>query len=641
MHNLDYRDPGSSITNGGKYNTRECKLLAGHLFCPKFEQYCSRSDHPRYINPETPPPPTPDPIPKYPHSAMGTIPLPIFLLFLSLPAMSEERNPPASPGKLATCLSSAQLTNYTIPSVDPTDAAMSSYYRVLNFSIQNLRFARPSLPKPAAVVLPDDTLQLRSTVICCRRANLGIRIRSGGHSYEGLSYTAGHDTPFVIIDLMNMNRVWVDPENRTAWVESGATLGETYHAIAKASDSIAFSAGSCPTVGSGGHIAGGGFGLLSRKYGLAADNVLDAILVDPSGRVLDRKSMGDDVFWAIRGGGGGTWGAVYAWKIRLLPVRKRVTAFIINRPGSTQAVAELLHKWQRVSPSLPDEFYLSCFVGAGLPELDRIGMSATFKGFYLGPKPEAVAILNRRFAELNLSDSELHEMSWIESVVFFSGLPKGSSVSDLKKRILHTKTFFKAKSDYVREPISKRDLVRALDLLSDEPKACLILDPYGGAMATKGSEDLPFPHRRGNLYAIQYLVEWTADDDGRRDEYMEWIRGFYGFMGEFVSKGPRAAYVNYLDLDLGNTGWTDGSKGYSDPVAEARVWGERYFLGNFDRLVRAKTAVDPDNVFRNEQSIPPLGLGSVLDREGKGTWDDDHGVCRMVGWTSSCKGITL
>ncbi|KAG1360932.1 reticuline oxidase [Cocos nucifera] len=557
---------------------------------------------------------------------MGSIPLPLFLLFLSLSAGVEAGNPPASPRNLATCLSSAQLTNYTIPSVDPSEAAMSSYYRVLNFSIQNLRFARPSLPKPAAVVLPGNKLQLRSTIICCRLANLGIRIRSGGHSYEGLSYSAGDHTPFVIIDLMNMNRVWVDVENRTAWVESGATLGDTYHAIAMANDSIAFSAGSCPTVGSGGHIAGGGFGLLSRKHGLAADNVLDAVLVDPDGRVLDRESMGDDVFWAIRGGGGGTWGAVYAWKIRLVPVPKRVTSFIINRAGSTQTVAELVHKWQRVAPSLPDEFYLACFVGAGLPELDRIGMSATFKGFYLGPKPAAVATLNRRFAQLNLSDSELQEMSWIESVVFFSGLPKWSSVSDLKNRILHTKTFFKAKSDYVLQPISKRDLVRALDLLSDEPKAYLILDPYGGAMDRVGSEDLPFPHRRGNLYVIQYLVEWTADDDGRRDEFMEWIRGFYGFMGEFVSKGPRAAYVNYLDLDLGSTGWTDGNEGDSDPVAEARVWGERYFLENFDRLVRAKTAVDPDNVFRNEQSIPPLGLGLGLRGDEEGTWDDDHGV---------------
>lgn len=557
---------------------------------------------------------------------METFPPPLFLLFLCLAAKVPARYPPASAPDLATCLSSAGVTNYTIRSVDPSDAATPSYYRVLNFSIQNLRFTGPSLPTPAAVVLPDHKLHLRSTIICCRRADLGIRIRSGGHSYEGLSYSAGGHSPFVVIDLMNMHRVWVDAEKRTAWVESGATLGETYHAIAESIDSIAFSAGSCPTVGSGGHIAGGGFGLLSRKYGLAADNVLDAVLIDPAGRVLDRKSMGDDVFWAIRGGGGGTWGAVYAWKIRLVPVPDRVTSFIVNRAGSTRTVAELVHKWQRVAPSLPDEFYLSCFIGAGLPELGRVGMSATLKGFYLGPNTEAVAILSRRFAELNLSDSELHEMNWIESVVFFSGLPTGSSVSDLKNRILYRKTYFKAKSDYVRDPISRRDLIRVLDLLSNEPKAYLILDPYGGAMDRIRSENLPFPHRRGNLYIIQYMVEWTADGDGRREEYMRWIRGFYAYVGEFVSKGPRAAYVNYLDLDLGSAGWTDGRERYSDPVAEARVWGERYFLENFDRLVRTKTAIDPDNVFRNEQSIPPFRLGSVLDGDEEGAWNDDHGV---------------
>ncbi|KAF6174553.1 hypothetical protein GIB67_002794 [Kingdonia uniflora] len=87
---------------------------------------------------------------------------------------------------------------------------------------------------------------------------------------------------FVLIDLMNLNRVLVDVELKTAWVEAGATLG------------------SC------GHIGGGDWGLKSRKYGLASDNVVNAILVDSNGRLLDRQMMGEDVFWAIRGGGPGS-----------------------------------------------------------------------------------------------------------------------------------------------------------------------------------------------------------------------------------------------------------------------------------------------------------------------------------------------
>ncbi|WOL05455.1 reticuline oxidase-like [Canna indica] len=511
--------------------------------------------------------------------------------------------------RLTECLSAAGVDNYTVPPSEPSDAANSTYYSLLNFSIQNLRFTpRPGLARPAAVVLPGSKLHLRSAVLCCRADGFGVRIRSGGHSYEGLSYSAEYAAaPFVVVDLMRLNRVLVDVESRTTWVEAGATLGETYHAIAAASDSLAFSAGSCPTVGSGGHIAGGGFGLLSRTYGLAADNVLDAVLIAADGRVMDRDAMGEDVFWAIRGGGGGGWGAVYAWQIRLRPVPARVTAFIVNRPGSTPQVAELIHKWQLVAPSLPDEFYLSAFVGAGLPESDHVGMSATFKGFYLGPKPEAISIMTRAFPELKLSNSECHEMSWIESVVFFSGLPNGSTVSDLKNRILGGKKSFKAKSDYVRFPISKPDLTRAFDTLSAEPKAYLILDPYGGVMDKISCDHLPFPHRSGNLYAIQYLIEWQVEDDGRSEEYLEWMRAYYAHMADSVSKGPRAAYVNYLDLDLGmNDGWTVGDEGARDRTANSRSWGEKYFLGNYDRLVRAKTMVDPDDVFNNVQSIPPM-----------------------------------
>ncbi|EAZ41579.1 hypothetical protein OsJ_26113 [Oryza sativa Japonica Group] len=312
-------------------------------------------------------------------------------------------------------------------------------------------------------------------------AGLGaVRLRSGGHSYEGVSYTGEDDGGFVVVDLLALDGVRVDAASRTAWVESGATLGQVYQAVAAASRALAFSAGSCPTVGSGGHIAGGGFGFLSRKYGLAGDNVIDAVLIAADGRVLDRAGMGEDVFWAIRGGGGGTWGAVYAWRIQLVPVPERVTAFVVNRPGTAESVAELVAAWQHVAPWLPDEFYLSAFVGAGLPEMNRTGISVTFKGLYLGPAHEAVEILTARLPEIGLSDLNPIEMSWIESVVFFSGLPQGSSVSDLTDRVLHKKKYFKAKSDYVRRPMRIGELIRAIDLLSTEPKAYVILDPYGG-----------------------------------------------------------------------------------------------------------------------------------------------------------------
>ncbi|MBA0593674.1 hypothetical protein Gorai_010609 [Gossypium raimondii] len=94
--------------------------------------------------------------------------------------------------------------------------------------------------------------------------------------------------------MVNLRSVQVDVEKATAWVESGATIGELYYGIAQKSRTLAFPAGLFYTVGVGGQFSGGGYGPLFRKYGLAADNVIDARLIDAKGRILDRKSMGED-----------------------------------------------------------------------------------------------------------------------------------------------------------------------------------------------------------------------------------------------------------------------------------------------------------------------------------------------------------
>ncbi|XP_004495433.1 berberine bridge enzyme-like D-2 [Cicer arietinum] len=504
------------------------------------------------------------------------------------------------------CLDDSKIKNFTaFPYKDRDQSSAYNYFKILNFSIQNLRFAEPTTPKPIAIVLPESLEQLQKTVACCREFSFEIRVRSGGHSYEGTSSVADDGAFFVIIDMMNLNHVWVDMETETAWVEGGATLGETYYAISQASDAHGFSAGSCPTVGVGGHIGGGGFGLLSRKYGLAADNVLDALLVDANGRLLDRETMGEDVFWAIRGGGGGLWGIVYAWKIKLLKVPQIVTGFVVSRTGTKSDIAKLVNKWQHVAPNLEHDFYLSCFVGAGLPEAKTIGLSATFKGFYLGPKSKAISILNHAFPELGVIEEECREMSWIESVVFFSGLNYGASVSELRNRYMQNKEYFKAKSDFVRNHVPFVGIKTALDILEKEPKGYVILDPYGGMMHSISSESIAFPHRIGNLFTIQYLIYWKEVDNDKSSDYIDWIRGFYSSMTLFVSWGPRAAYINYIDFDLGVM-----ERITIDGMVKARVWGEKYFLSNYDRLVRAKTLIDPNNVFTNQQGILPMSFAS-------------------------------
>lgn len=137
----------------------------------------------------------------------------------------------------------------------------------------------------------------------------------------------------------------------------------------------------------------------------------------------------------------------------------------------------------------------------------------------------------------------------------------------------------------------------------------MILDPYGGKMDEISEFEIPFPHRKGNLYNIQYIVKWEVNEISEANKHMYWMSMLFRFMKPYVSNSPRGAYINYKDLQLGTN-----NKDTNTSYLEASSWGRKYFKGNFKRLAQVKSKVDPHNFFRNEQSIPPLpGLISLTE----------------------------
>ncbi|KAG6642509.1 hypothetical protein I3843_09G140900 [Carya illinoinensis] len=479
--------------------------------------------------------------------------------------------------------------------------ANSSYSSILEFSIQNPRFSTPATPKPLVIITPLHVSQIQSAIYCSQKHGLQIRVRSGGHDYEGLSYVS--DVPFLIIDMINLRSISVDAENGTAWVESGAIIGEVYYRIAEKSIKFGFPAGLCPTVGVGGHFSGGGYGTLMRKYGLAADNIIDAQMIDVKGRILDRKSMGEDLFWAIRGGGGSSFGIVVAWKIKLVHVPSTVTVFTVNR-NLEQNATKLVYRWQHVADKVHEDLFIRVgLTGANSSQEGRRTIQASFNSLYLGGIDNLLLLMQESFPELGLVREDCTEMSWIESVLYFGGFPSGESLDVLLNRTPLIRPIFKAKSDYVIEPISEVGLEGIWERFYEKEAetALLIFTPYGEKMSEISESAIPFPHRAGNIYKIQYLVYWEEEGIAATERHISWIRRLYSYMAAYVSKSPRAAYMNYRDLDIGK----NNKKGNTS-YRRASIWGTKYFKSNFNRLVHVKTMIDPTNFFRNEQSIPAL-----------------------------------
>ncbi|KAI4299737.1 hypothetical protein L6164_033167 [Bauhinia variegata] len=474
-----------------------------------------------------------------------------------------------------------------------------SYSNILEFSQQNPRWLNSS-HKPLLIITPIQASEIQAAIVCSRKQGLQIRIRSGGHDYEGLSYLC--DTPFILIDLINLRSIEINLEDETAWVEAGATLGELYYEIFKASKIHGFPAGVCPSVGVGGHFSGGGFGNMVRKHGLAADKIINAYLIDANGKVLDRKTMGEDLFWAIRGGGSTGFGVILAWKIKLVRVPSVVTGFTIRRTLE-EGATKLVHRWQHLAHELNEDLYIRIYahsVGGGSSGEPKT-VEASFNSIFLGKKERFITTMKESFPELGLSAEDCIEMSWIRSVLYFANLKKDDPLEVLLNRIVSPKIFFKAKSDFVMDPMPETGLEGVWKIfLEEETKLMVILEPFGGKMAQILETETAFPHRKGNLYNIQYYLPWEESGAEAFKRNLHSIRKLYKYMTPYVSKSPRAAYINYRDLDLGT------NKGSNTSFSEASAWGKKYFKGNFKRLAQIKTKVDPDNFFRNEQSIPLL-----------------------------------
>ncbi|XP_048438796.1 berberine bridge enzyme-like 8 [Pyrus x bretschneideri] len=506
-------------------------------------------------------------------------------------------------------LNHSQPSHPIAPAIHTSNNA--SYSSILESYIRNLRFNTSTTQKPFLILTALHESHVQISVVCAQIHNFQMKIRSGGHDFEGLSYVA--EFPFFIFDMFNLRSIHVDIKSETAWAQAGATLGELYYRIAEKSKIHGFPAGVCPTVGVGGHFSGGGYGNMMRKYGLSVDNIVDAQLVNVHGKLLDRKSMGEDLFWAITGGGGASFGVVIAYKINLVRVPETVTVFKVPRTLEQNAT-DIVYRWQYIADKLDNDLFIRLIMDivngttSNSSGENNKTLRASFIAMFLGDSERLLSIMDKSFPELGMKQSDCNEMSWAQSVLFWTSFPTGTATEALLSRTPQVLTHFKRKSDYVKKPIPKAGLKWIFQKMIELEAPLLTFNPHGGKMSEISASATPFPHRAGNLWMVQYATNWNIQGTEASDHYIDLTRKLYMYMTPFVSKNPREAFYSYKDLDIGTNHNANGIASY----LEGRVFGIKYFRHNFDRLVNVKTKVDPGNFFRNEQSIPPLPYSHYL-----------------------------
>ncbi|MFD7229166.1 FAD-binding oxidoreductase [Streptomyces sp. NPDC059881] len=481
----------------------------------------------------------------------------------------------------------------TVVPADPRYASMNKSY--------NGRFT----PRPDAVRAAYSAEQVLQAVDEAVRTGKQIAVRSGGHCYE--DFVTSPDVK-IVLDVSQMNEVSFDPEHQAFAVESGATLGQVYKSLYYGWG-VTIPGGSCPSVGVGGHIAGGGYGTLSRRYGMVVDHLygVDLVVVDKNGkarRVVATRRADDphrDLWWAHTGGGGGNFGVVLRYLLRSPQARGKDPSTLLPTPPATAPGLAVTWQWADV-----DERAFTTLVRNHGTWHERHPRS---------PVSSSLALSHRAAGQFQLHvgvDAEQPEATqlmdaYVKDVTGGVGAPAATTRSDQPwlTATLGAETYaggtpFKSKAGFLRRRWTDRQIAVVHKHLNDGDQrwgASVHVTSFGGTINTVAPDATAFPHRDA-LFSVSYDLYWADPAD---TEEINWIRRFYQEVYADTGGVPvpgdanSGAYVNYPDADLADPRWNTSDA----------PWHTLYYRANYPRLQQIKARWDPRNVFHHALSVRP------------------------------------
>jgi hypothetical protein len=418
--------------------------------------------------------------------------------------------------------------------------------------------------RPRLIARCSDVADVIASVNFARDDDLLLAIRGAGHNGAGL----GVCDDGLVIDLSPMKSVRVDPSARTVRVEGGATWGDVDHATHVFG--LAVPSGVISTTGVGGLTLGGGHGYLARKYGLTIDNLLEADVVLADGRLVTASpDKNEDLFWAIRGGGG-NFGVVTSFLFKAHPVR---TVFAGPVLWSLDHAAEVMQWYREYIVSAPEDIFgffafLNVPPGPPFPEHLHGKTMCGIVWCYTGSLESADQVFQ---PILNFGSPDF---AHVGPVPF-------PAVQRLFDALMPPGLQWYWKGDFVRE-LSDAAIAEHLRHGSQLPTllSTMHLYPIDGAVNRVGKNDTAFSHRDSKWSMV---IAGIDPDPANNDRITAWAKNYWSALHPYSAGG---AYVNFM-------------------MEEGQDRITATYRDNYERLVAAKRKWDPANLFRVNQNIKP------------------------------------
>jgi FAD binding domain/Berberine and berberine like len=417
---------------------------------------------------------------------------------------------------------------------------------------------------PDVIVRCANVADVRTAVNFARQEGLTVAIRGGGHNGAGLG-VCDHG---MVIDLSPMKGVRVDPVTKTVRAEAGCTQADLNHAAQ--SFGLAVPAGIISTTGIAGLTLGGGTGYLTRKYGLSLDNLLEVDVVLADGRFVTASAKeNDDLFWAIRGGGG-NFGIITSFLFRGCPVDQ---VFAGPMLWEMENAREVLQWYRDVALTLPEELYgffafLKVPPGPPFPEELHHKTMCGIVWASCGPLDQAEEAFRpvRKFRAPKFELTGPMPYTALQSMfdgIYAPGLQwywRGDFVSEIPDQAIDEHLKFAAQLPTLQSTMH--------------------LYPVDGAAGRVGRHETAFSYREAKWSMVIVGVD---PDPANAEKITAWTKDYWSALHPYSLGG---AYVNFM-MDEG-----------IDRIKAT-------YRDNYDRLLAIKQKYDPSNFFHVNQNIRP------------------------------------